>query len=266
MGEADELGSSDRGEAYIQQGSGEQLQSNLATSELFRAVAVVLFRHLQQALHEAPREPSKIFHEERFQREQYRLVYPLLSARVFPMTTFTIQRTKVSDVKRKVPSIEEISSFIQKISVQAMLSSECIVICLIYIERLMREVDLRLCKENWRPVVLTALLLASKVWEDVSSWTGEFSQIASDYSVKGINQMEAAFLRGLGFRCHISGQEYARYYFALRSQIQTNYGRQHVLLAQAPSGMSGTNNFRTKYLHRRLSQMAPPKERELVLE
>lgn len=260
MGEADEPnGSSDGGVAHLSQEAGQQRckPTEASGEHLFRAVAVVLFRHLQQALHEAPGEDSKIFDEEHFQREQCRLVYPLLSARVFPLTPFTIKRTKVTIAKRKVPSIEEISSFLQRISVHAMLSSECIVICLIYIERLMQAIDLRLRKENWRPIVLTALLLASKVWEDVSSWTAEFSQIAPDYSVRGINQMEAAFLAALKFRCHVSGQEYARYYFALRSQIQNRHGHAQ-LMAQAPNGIGPTNNFRAKYLHRSLHNEAHP--------
>jgi hypothetical protein len=40
---------------------------------------------------------------------------------------------------------------------------------LIYLDKITCDSQLRLSNENWRPVVYTALLLASKVWEDVNS-------------------------------------------------------------------------------------------------
>ncbi|CAN0478686.1 unnamed protein product, partial [Ascophyllum nodosum] len=43
------------------------------------------------------------------------------------------------------------------------LSSECSVICLIYVERLMTLARVPLLESTWKPIVLVSLLLASKV-------------------------------------------------------------------------------------------------------
>lgn len=213
--------------------------------KLFRAVALVIFRHLQRAARETERrvDMSKEFHEERFRQDKWRLVYPLLnSVHVFPLTSYKIEKVKL---KFKPPTIDDISHFIRRFYVKAMLSSECIIICLIYVERLMATtMNVLLCYENWRPVVLTALLLASKVWEDIPSWTVEFAKIAPEYSVRGINSMERSFCKAIGFRFHISGSDYARYYFALRT-VPPNERDVAPAIEHSSRG-----NFRAKYILR----------------
>ncbi|CAN0439992.1 unnamed protein product, partial [Ascophyllum nodosum] len=54
--------------------------------------------------------------------------------------------------------------------VNASLSSECSVICLIYVERLMTLARVPLLESTWKPIVLVSLLLASKMWQDLGSW------------------------------------------------------------------------------------------------
>ena len=47
------------------------------------------------------------------------------------------------------------------------LATECIIISLIYLEKIIikAQIELRYC--NWRPLMFTAILLASKFWEDI---------------------------------------------------------------------------------------------------
>ena len=59
--------------------------------------------------------------------------------------------------------------------------------------------------------------MASKVWQDMSSWNVEVSQIFPEYSLKSINRLERIFCSSLKWELYISSSLYAKYYFALRS-------------------------------------------------
>jgi hypothetical protein len=70
---------------------------------------------------------------------------------------------------------------------------------------------------TWRPIVLAGLLLASKVWQDLSSWNVEFSEIYPQFSLQNINRLERLVVNHLKWDLYISSSLYAKYYFALRS-------------------------------------------------
>jgi hypothetical protein len=57
------------------------------------------------------------------------------------------------------------------------LSTECAIIGLIYVERLVEATDILFGAVNWRVILLTALLTASKMWDDLSSWNIEMSEV-----------------------------------------------------------------------------------------
>lgn len=50
---------------------------------------------------------------------------------------------------------------------------------LIYCERLIKDTRGRLCirYDNWRPILFACLVMSSKVWDDMSMWNADFSQI-----------------------------------------------------------------------------------------
>lgn len=70
---------------------------------------------------------------------------------------------------------------------------------------------------NWRPVLVASLLLASKVWQDLSTWNAEFTDILTEWPLAGINELERRFVSALGFNLFIAPSTFAKYYFALRS-------------------------------------------------
>jgi hypothetical protein len=65
------------------------------------------------------------------------------------------------------PTVNEIYTFLRTLFVEAQLSPECSIVCLIYVERLMEVANVPLTATTWRPCVICGLLLASKVWQDL---------------------------------------------------------------------------------------------------
>jgi len=96
-------------------------------------------------------------------------------------------------------------------------SAECLVISLLYIERLRSLTGLHLLMQNWQPILLAAMVVAQKVWDDKSLLNVDFSLICSAYSLKDINDLEKAFLEMIKYNVSISASLYASYYFELRT-------------------------------------------------
>jgi len=125
-----------------------------------------------------------------------------------------------------IPSETEIYDFAHQLFKSVQLSSECSIVCLIYVERLMEIAKVPLLACTWRPIFMCGLLLASKVWQDLSSWNIEFSSVYPQFSLESINKLELNFLRNVKWDLYISSSSYAKYYFALRSLVEKQDFRQ----------------------------------------
>jgi hypothetical protein len=126
----------------------------------------------------------------------------------------------------KIPTVEEIYEFAHQLFNTVQLSSECSIVCLIYVERLMEIAKVPLMSDTWRPIVMCGLLLASKVWQDLSSWNIEFASVYPQFSLSAINRIESQFLKMVKWDLYISSSLYAKYYFALRSLLEKRDFRQ----------------------------------------
>mmetsp|Transcript_3739 Transcript_3739/g.5505 ORF Transcript_3739/g.5505 Transcript_3739/m.5505 type:complete len:707 (+) Transcript_3739:88-2208(+) len=126
----------------------------------------------------------------------------------------------------KIPTEEEIYEFGHQLFKYVQLSSECSIVCLIYVERLMEVAKVPLVASTWRPIFMCGLLLASKVWQDLSSWNIEFATVYPQFSLNAINQLELQFLKMVKWDLYISSSLYAKYYFALRSLLEKQDFRQ----------------------------------------
>merc|ERR1719217_731801 len=109
------------------------------------------------------------------------------------------------NIFRAIKSIYSIAEF----------SPECLVISLLYIERL-RSLTKVLLLNNWQPILLAAMVIAQKVWDDKSLLNVDFSVICSAYTLKDINNLEKKFLELLEYNVSITASMYASYYFELR--------------------------------------------------
>eukprot|EP00903_Cladosiphon_okamuranus_P013559 g12630.t1 len=157
---------------------------------------------------------AEVFDEQHFISPTFRYNFMDAPTMALPGVMFTLRQVRSPP---KTPTVDEIYEFIKTLFNKAQLSSECSLVCLIYVERLMEKAHVPLLAGTWKPVLLCGLLLASKVWQDLSSWNVEFSTVYPEYSLKSINRLELLFLGAMKWDMSISSSLYAKYYFALRS-------------------------------------------------
>ena len=55
-------------------------------------------------------------------------------------------------------------------------------------------------QSNWKPIVISALVLAQKVWDDTPLINADFSILYPALTVKDINSLERMFLDLLDFK------------------------------------------------------------------
>jgi len=132
-----------------------------------------------------------------------------------------------------VPSVQSIFVFLHTLFSKAYLSPECSIVGLIYVEKLMEKASIPILSFSWRPIILCGLLLASKVWQDLSTWNVEFNGIYPEFFLEQINVLEALFLKHIEWDLYISSQMYAKYYFALRAITEKKDFRSRYTLIQS---------------------------------
>mmetsp|Transcript_43594 Transcript_43594/g.105713 ORF Transcript_43594/g.105713 Transcript_43594/m.105713 type:complete len:198 (-) Transcript_43594:74-667(-) len=126
-----------------------------------------------------------------------------------------------------VPSLEEVIKFYEAFYKRSQMEHDTIITSLIYLERVIKLTDgvLTPDPENWHSLLFSCMVLASKVWDDLSMWNIDFSNVSanteglSSFTLRRINQLEIELLKVLRFDVKVPASEYAKYYFLLRSML-----------------------------------------------
>lgn len=212
----------------------QQMSSGLGTlsrpnfRDALRRVAMILRQHIVKIerrfeSHMTARGRDGLFMQsmkEEFSEDRFATpTYKVTMVRVPMARGGMVGGLKMVRKKHEIPSESEIYDFAHRLFKTVQLSSECSIVCLIYIERLMEVAKVPLLASTWRPIVMCGLLLASKVWQDLSSWNIEFATVYPQYSLDAIHRLELQFLRMVKWDLYISSTLYAKYYFALRALV-----------------------------------------------
>jgi len=119
--------------------------------------------------------------------------------------------------------VKSVYNFLKQIFEVGQFSPECCVISLIYINRLIGVTGLPLTQNNYKPVTISALMLAQKVWDDTPLINADFSVLYPVLTAKDINSLERRFLELLEFKLAVTPALYAQYYYELRAICQEHH-------------------------------------------
>jgi len=138
------------------------------------------------------------------------------------MLPYFCEENYTGKLVKEIPAVKYIYQFLKQVFEVGQFNPECCVISLVYINRLIGVTGVPLTQSNWKPVSVSALVLAQKVWDDTPLINADFSILYPALTVKEINFLERKFLDLLEFKLTVSSSLYAQYYFELRSICEEN--------------------------------------------
>jgi len=174
--------------------------------------------------------------------------YEIFDETIHPLVTKLIDHN--------IPDIEAIEKFIKNIFKIGQLAPESLIMGVGYVDRVIAG-GFKMYPFNWKRIILAALILASKVWEDQAVWNVDFLELFPLATPNDLGQLEKKILSLLSFDVSLSASDYARIYFDLRAQSTATEEHFLELKPLNKDGESSlelkTNNYtlkHTKKLHR----------------
>lgn len=152
----------------------------------------------------------------------HKIIKPVSSATIDQRKPFEIfdesahpLTTKIID--HNIPDQEVIEKFIKNVFKIGQLAPESLIMAVGYLERIIAG-GFKMYPFNWKRIILAALILASKVWEDQAVWNVDFLELFPLATPNDLGQLEKKILSLLQFNVSLSASEYAKIYFDLRAQ------------------------------------------------
>ena len=137
------------------------------------------------------------------------------------------------------PDPQQLFEFCANIMCLTKMEKEVIIIALIYLERLTFNSGLLLTSRNWRRTIFSAMIIASKIWDDDSFENNHFAQIFPHLSIGEINLLERTFLELIGYKVHVKCSEYFDYFLILKTiALQYNYSGTNIIRTSVKRMMS----------------------------
>jgi len=119
----------------------------------------------------------------------------------------------------RAPSIS-IYDYVERIFKYAACSSECFVLALIYIDRIIQRQGFVINSLNVHRVVITSIMLAAKFFDDHYFKNGFYAKVGG-VPCNEMNSLEVEFLFLLNFSLHVPPETYRKYYIELCNHAQT---------------------------------------------
>ena len=185
------------------------LDTTIATPEvknIIKAVSIMIFTQLTEdkTLTKKISEKSDLYY---FSEEKYIKDYPQF-----------FDRQKIENI-HKEPTIDEIIDFIEALY-NCVFSSECCIIGLIYINRIIALTGLSLQNTNWRPLIFVSLMMSQKIWDDRYLSNGDFSSIYPFFEKEDLNILEMKFLEIIQYNVFVKLSVYMTFYLELRMLVK----------------------------------------------
>lgn len=174
--------------------------------EVVRCIAVALRYHIKRG-HHGHQDPSPSVPPPAASSSM-----DIFDERLHPVT----QSVRRDSYWHKAPPLDDVYRFVSTIFNAEKLAPECAILSLAYTERLLETGKVQLCSTNWRRLILSCIILASKVWEDQAVWNVDFVNVFPRLSVADLNRMEKIVLALLQYNVSLHASLYAKYYFELR--------------------------------------------------
>ena len=134
-------------------------------------------------------------------------------------SNFTQQTNKSQSVTKfhalRPPSIS-IKDYLDRIQKYASCSSECFVLALVYIDRLIQQADFTVSSLNIHRVIITSVMLAAKFFDDMYFNNSYYAKIGG-VPCSEINALELEFLFLINFTLYVEPDSYNKYYSELRN-------------------------------------------------
>jgi hypothetical protein len=128
-------------------------------------------------------------------------------------TNATLARTDPGQVTKfhalKAPGIG-IQAYLERVHKYASCSNECFILALIYIDRLIQRNNFLLTELNVHRVVITAILLAAKFFDDAYYNNAYYSNVGG-VLVSEMNGLEVDFLFRINFSLHVTPEVFEKY-------------------------------------------------------
>lgn len=117
----------------------------------------------------------------------------------------------------QIPDPQAIFEFAANIMILTKMEKEVIIISLIYMERFIFNTGVLINSRNWKRILFTSLIVASKIWDDDSFENNHFAQVFTHLKIGEINLLERTFLELINYKVYVKCSEYFKYFFIIKS-------------------------------------------------
>ena len=157
-------------------------------------------------------------------------IYLLSKFEVFDEDYMFISNSIPAKRLMEFPDPKTIFEFCANIMLLTKIEKESIIVALIYIERLIFNTGLLITSRNWRKIIFTALIMASKACDDDSLENIHFSQIFTHLKIGEINLLERNFMEMINYKIFVKFSEFMKCYLALKDMcLKYNYNGEKIV-------------------------------------